>query len=91
MAGYANNEPYALHVPDSSIEPEFPKGCVIVSEPNGVPENGSAVTGFDGNEPVLCQLLIFTPTIDHRQAQLIIHPHVRAHPVSPPVQIAIRG
>ncbi len=26
-------EPYALQVTDDSMEPEFPKGCIIVCEP----------------------------------------------------------
>ena len=58
MDGCANNEPYALQVTDSSMEPEFPKGCVIISEPNGVLENGCYVIGSDGGELVFRQLLI---------------------------------
>lgn len=58
MDGCANNEPYALQVTDSSMEPEFPKGCVIISEPNGVLENGCYVIGSDGDELVFRQLLI---------------------------------
>lgn len=58
MDGCANNEPYALQVTDSSMEPEFPKGCVIISEPNGVLENGCYVIGSNGDELVFRQLLI---------------------------------
>jgi len=58
MEGCAQNEPFALQVTDTSMEPEFPKGCIVVSEPNGPLEHGCYVIGNDGQELVFRQLLI---------------------------------
>ncbi|MGI9291272.1 MAG: S24 family peptidase [Gammaproteobacteria bacterium] len=58
MEGCAQNEPFALQVTDSSMEPEFPKGCIVVSEPNGPLEHGCYVIGNDGEELIFRQLLI---------------------------------
>lgn len=58
MEGCAQNEPFALQVTDSSMEPEFPKGCIVVLEPNGPLEHGCYVIGNDGEELVFRQLLI---------------------------------
>lgn len=58
MDGCASNEPFALQVTDDSMEPEFPRGCIIISEPNGVLENGCYVIGADGEDLVFRQLLI---------------------------------
>ncbi len=58
MDGCANNEPYALQVTDSSMEPEFPRGCIVISEPTGVLESGCYVIGADGDELLFRQLLI---------------------------------
>ena len=43
MTDCANSEPYALQVTDTSMEPEFPEGCVVVVEPNAPLENGCYV------------------------------------------------
>lgn len=58
MEGCAQNEPFALQVTDSSMEPEFPEGCIIVSEPNGSLEHGCYVIGDSGDELVFRQLMI---------------------------------
>jgi SOS-response transcriptional repressor LexA len=30
-----SSEPYALQVTDNSMEPEFPKGCIVIVDPSG--------------------------------------------------------
>ncbi len=58
MDGCANNEPYALQVTDASMAPEFPEGCIIITEPNGALESGCYVIGVHGEELLFRQLLI---------------------------------
>ncbi len=58
MDGCAANEPFALQVTDDSMAPEFPKGCIIISEPNGALENGCFVVGVHEEELLFRQLLI---------------------------------
>ena len=58
MDGCANNEPFALQVTDDSMAPEFPRGCIVISEPGGALENGCYVIGSAGDELVFRQLLI---------------------------------
>jgi SOS-response transcriptional repressor LexA len=42
-------EPYALHVSDESMAPEFPLGCVIIVDPTGVAGDGAFVLAeYDG-------------------------------------------
>ena len=31
-----SSEPYALQVTDNSMEPEFPKDCIVIVDPSGV-------------------------------------------------------
>ena len=43
------SEPYALQVTDDSMEPEFPKNCIIIIDPVGNCDNGQYVfIEFDG-------------------------------------------
>jgi DNA polymerase V len=58
MQGCAQNEPYALQVTDSSMEPEFPMGCVVVTEPGGPLEHGCYVIAHHGDEMIFRQLLM---------------------------------
>ena len=30
-----SSEPYALQVTDNSMEPEFPKDCIVIVDPSG--------------------------------------------------------
>ncbi|MCB1865816.1 MAG: S24 family peptidase [Chromatiales bacterium] len=42
-------EPYALQVTDTSMEPEFPRHCIIIIEPVGAVKSGAyAIVDFDG-------------------------------------------
>ncbi|MDE0280039.1 MAG: hypothetical protein OXN16_03025 [Gammaproteobacteria bacterium] len=72
MDGCAYNEPHALQVTDSSMEPECPKSCVIISEPNGVLENSCYVIRSDGGELVFRQLPIVTPMITGQHSRSTI-------------------
>ena len=58
MSGCADSEPFALQVTDESMQPEFPKGCVIVIEPDGVVEDGSYVIAESDQGLVFRQLQI---------------------------------
>ena len=35
-----SSEPYALQVTDNSMEPEFPKDCIVIVDPSGTCKNG---------------------------------------------------
>ena len=37
------SEPYALQVTDNSMEPEFPKGCVVIVDPSGSCSRGQFI------------------------------------------------
>ena len=56
--GCAQNEPFALQVTDQLMEPEFPKGCVIIVEPGGVLENGCFVVALTEKGYVFRRLLV---------------------------------
>ncbi|MEC9330264.1 MAG: S24 family peptidase [Pseudomonadota bacterium] len=56
MSNCAGNEPFALQVLGNSMAPEFPDGCVVVSEPVGRLHNGSFVIAEHGGEVILRQL-----------------------------------
>ncbi len=58
MQGCAESEPFALQVIDSSMEPEFPKGCITITEPNGSLEHGCYVIAQVNGEMIFRQLLI---------------------------------
>ena len=47
----AEHEPFALQVIDDSMEPEFPRDCVIIIDPTAKAQNGSFVFAKD-NEGV---------------------------------------
>lgn len=38
-----SSEPYALQVTDNSMEPEFPKGCVVIVDPSGSCSHGQFI------------------------------------------------
>ena len=40
MSNCASSEPYALQVLGDSMAPEFPDGCVVVSETGGAVHDG---------------------------------------------------
>jgi len=40
------------------MEPEFPEGCIIISEPNGALENGCYVVADTAEGPLFRQLII---------------------------------
>lgn len=58
MSGCAQSEPFALQVTDQSMEPEFPKDCIVVSEPNGPLEHGCYVIGTDNNDELIFRQLL---------------------------------
>ena len=66
MSGCADSEPFALQVTDDSMQPEFPKGCVIVIEPDGVVEDGCFVIAESDQGLVFRQL-----KIEQHQWQLV--------------------
>ena len=44
-----SSEPYALQVTDNSMEPEFPKGCIVLIDPSGnLSENNYVFIEYDG-------------------------------------------
>ncbi len=54
----AESEPFALQVIGKSMEPEFPEGCIIVSEPNAVVVDGCYVIAMHQGEYYFRQLHI---------------------------------
>ena len=56
MSNCASSEPYALQVLGDSMAPEFPDGCVVVSEPGGAVHDGSYVIADYKGEIILRQL-----------------------------------
>ena len=44
-----SSEPYALQVTDNSMEPEFPKDCIVIVDPSGTCRDGQYVfIEYDG-------------------------------------------
>ena len=58
----AESEPFALQVIGKSMEPEFPEGCIIVSEPNAVLVDGCYVIAKHEGEYYFRQLHIDAET-----------------------------
>ena len=58
MDGCAQNEPFALQVTDQVMEPEFPQGCIIIIEPNGILEDGCYVVADLGDGFIFRKLTI---------------------------------
>ena len=56
MSNCASSEPYALQVLGDSMAPEFPDGCVVVSEPGGAVHDGCYVIADYKGETILRQL-----------------------------------
>lgn len=56
MSNCASSEPYALQVLGDSMAPEFPDGCVVVSEPGGAVHDGCYVIADYKGEIILRQL-----------------------------------
>ena len=44
-----SSEPYALQVTDDSMEPEFPKDCIVIVDPSGTCADGQYIfVEYDG-------------------------------------------
>jgi SOS-response transcriptional repressor LexA len=44
-----SSEPYALQVTDNSMEPEFPKDCIVIVDPSGSCNDGQYIfVEYDG-------------------------------------------
>ena len=56
MSNCASSEPFALQVLGDSMAPEFPDGCVVVSEPGGAVHDGCYVIADYNGEIILRQL-----------------------------------
>ena len=56
MSNCASSEPFALQVLGDSMAPEFPDGCVVVSEPSGAVHDGCYVIAECKGETILRQL-----------------------------------
>ena len=56
MSNCASSEPFALQVLGDSMAPEFPDGCVVVSEPGGAVHDGCYVIADHQDEIILRQL-----------------------------------
>ncbi len=54
----SESEPFALQVLGHDMEPEFPKGCIIVAEPNAVLIDGCYVIAQHEDEYLFRQLRI---------------------------------
>ncbi|MEE9447976.1 MAG: S24 family peptidase [Arenicellales bacterium] len=54
----SESEPFALQVIGDDMAPEFPDGCIIVSEPNAVVRDGSYVIAKHNDEHIFRQLHI---------------------------------
>jgi len=50
------SDPFALQVLGDSMEPEFPEGCIVVAEPDGVIEDGRFVIAQHNDEYIFRQL-----------------------------------
>ena len=60
MSNCASSEPFALQVLGDSMAPEFPDGCIVVSEPGGALHDGCYVIADYQDEIVLRQLRLTT-------------------------------
>ncbi|HGG59046.1 MAG TPA: S24 family peptidase [Gammaproteobacteria bacterium] len=58
LGSCSGSDPIALQVLDDSMEPEFPKGCIIVIDPSGVIENDAYVFAKYEGEFIFRQLKI---------------------------------
>ena len=58
MSNCATSEPFALQVLGDSMAPEFPDGCVVVSEPSGTIHDGCYVIADYQDEIILRQLRV---------------------------------
>lgn len=58
MSSCEGSDPFALQVLGQSMSPEFPDGCIIVAEPDGVIEDGCFVVAIHNAEPIFRQLVI---------------------------------
>ena len=57
-SGCEESEPFALQILGNDMEPEFPDGCIVVSEPNAVVSDGSYVIAKHNGEYIFRQLNI---------------------------------
>ena len=76
MGGCGSSEPFALRVTDSSMEPEFDEGAIIIIDPSGIVEDGCYVLATVDGEFIFRQL-----RIDNGEYSL--HALETGHPVIP--------
>jgi DNA polymerase V len=62
MSNCAGSEPFALQVLGDSMAPEFPDGCVVVSEPGSAVHDGCYVIADYKGEIILRQLRLTAGT-----------------------------
>ena len=56
-----SSEPYALQVTDNSMEPEFPKDCIVIVDPSGSCNDG---------QYIFCLLYTSPSPRDKRQSRM---------------------
>ncbi len=60
----AAKEPFALRVQDSSMEPEFENGCIIIIDPSISPKTGDFVLFEKKDTIILREIHIFDKNIE---------------------------
>ena len=76
MSSCAGSEPFALQVLGDSMAPEFPEGCVVVSEPGGAVHDGCYVIAEYKGEIILRQLRL-TNSVWHLEPLNPKYPHLK--------------
>ena len=76
MSNCAGSEAFALQVLGDSMAPEFPDGCVVVSEPAGAVHDGCYVIAEYMGEIILRQLRL-TAGIWHLEPLNPKYPHLK--------------
>lgn len=56
----SESEPFALQVLDSSMEPEFEQGCIIIIDPTGIVRDGAFVFAKDQQDEYIFRRLRIT-------------------------------
>lgn len=74
IGGCGSSEPFALRVTDTSMQPEFDEGAIIIIDPAGVVEDGCFVLATVEDEYIFRQLKI-------RDRQYSLHALEPGHPV----------
>ena len=76
MSNCAGSEPFALQVLGDSMAPEFPDGCVVVSEPGSAVHDGCYVIADYKGEIILRQLRL-TASEWHLEPLNPKYPHLK--------------